>query len=219
MINWRRITFLLAMLTPLHASAVEVAWQACAQAGMLAERQWGIPDGLLLAVGRVESGRTAPNGATVPWPWTIDANGSGRFLADQAEAVATVRALVAAGTASVDVGCYQVNLQQHPVAFASLEEAFDPVANATYAARFLRALYVREGSWEAAVAAYHSATPEHGLPYRDRVFAAWSGAAPVEAQVVAFGVRVITPAVAGTAPGVIVLRPIAGLPVLMHGHT
>ena len=69
------------------------------------------------------------------------------------------------------------------------------------------------------MAAYHSATPEHGLPYRDRVFAAWGGAAPAGPQVVAFGVRVITPAVAGTAPGVIVLRPVAGLPVLVHGRT
>ena len=88
-INWRRIAFALAMLMPLHASALEVTWQACAQAGVLAERQWGIPDGLLLAVGRVESGRTGPDGATVAWPWTIDANGTGRTLADRAEAVTT----------------------------------------------------------------------------------------------------------------------------------
>jgi hypothetical protein len=217
--NWRRALFACAVLAPLHASAVEVSWQVCAQAGVLAERQFGIPDGLLLAVGRTESGRTSPDGAVAAWPWTINAAGTGRYLADQAQAVTTVQTLLASGTASIDVGCYQVNLQQHPAAFASLEEAFDPTANATYAARFLKALFSREGSWEAAVAAYHSMTPAHGLPYRDRVFAGWSGSVPAQPVLVAFGVKVVTPATAGTAPGVIVLRPVGGLPALVRGRS
>jgi hypothetical protein len=67
----------------------------------------------------------------------------------------------------------QINLQNHPAAFASLDEAFDPAANTAYAARFLRALYVQTGSWPAAAAAYHSQTPGIGEPYRDRVMAIW----------------------------------------------
>ena len=217
--SWLHTTLVLAMLTPLHASAVETTWQMCAQAGTLAEQRFGIPDGLLRAVGLVESGRTGPDGVTAAWPWTIDAGGQGHFLGDRAEAVATVRALYDAGTTSIDVGCYQVNLFHHPTAFASLDEAFDPTANALYAARFLSELHAREGSWEAAVAMYHSAVSTHGLPYRDRVFAAWGNAVPARPALVAYGMRVVIPVAAGTAPGVIVLRPIEGLPVMVRGRS
>ncbi len=208
---------LFAVLAPFGAGAAEPDWLACAQAGTAAEQRFGIPAGLLRAIGQVESGRTAPDGLAAPWPWTIDVAGEGRFLPSSEAAVAAVRGLLARGAASVDVGCFQVNLHYHPNAFASLEEAFDPVANALYAARFLSALHLRDGSWQAAVGAYHSATPEHGLPYRDRVLAAWNEAAPDAAPVIAFGVRVITPVPAGTAPRVISLRPVSGLPVLLHG--
>ena len=34
------------------------------------------------------------------------------------------------GVRQVDVGCMQINLQSHPHAFASLEDAFDPGSNA-----------------------------------------------------------------------------------------
>jgi hypothetical protein len=63
----------------------------------------------------------------------------------------------------------QVNLMYHPEAFASLEQAFDPVANATYAAGFLQRLFAQTGSWPAATAAYHSAVPELGQPYQRKV--------------------------------------------------
>jgi hypothetical protein len=65
----------------------------------------------------------------------------------------------------------QVNLMNHPNAFASLDEAFDPGANAHYAARFLNALYAASGSWVQATAAYHSETPAIGADYQRRVMA------------------------------------------------
>ncbi len=74
---------------------------------------------------------------------------------------------------SIDVGCMQVNLMYHPNAFASLDEAFDPSANAQYAARFLNALYGASGSWVQATAAYHSETPAIGADYQRRVMARW----------------------------------------------
>ena len=42
------------------------------------------------------------------------------------QAVAAVQALQARGVRSIDVGCLQVNLMYHPIAFASLDDAFDP---------------------------------------------------------------------------------------------
>jgi hypothetical protein len=147
--------------------------ELCRRAGLDAERKQDLPAGLLLAIGRVESGRLDPvSGRVTAWPWTINAGGVGRLFESSAEALAATRELRRRGMNSVDVGCFQINLFYHPTAFASLEEAFDPQANAAYAARFLWELRNRTGSWETAVAAYHSATPELGGIYRDRVLAA-----------------------------------------------
>lgn len=209
---------------------------ACQTAGIDAELLHAVPPGLLLAIGRVESGRRDPaTGKVAPWPWTINAAGAGRQFETDAEALGTTRLLREQGVSSIDVGCFQVNLAHHPNAFVSLEDAFDPHANADYAARFLAALRMRTGSWEEAVAAYHSATPERGGPYRDQVLAGWTrrGAAPKPSPAPLMqsnpvrnwtaslqqGVRVWTPGAPGTAPSVIAIRSASasqppGLPVL-----
>lgn len=181
------------------AMAGPAAANVCDAAGAQAEAAFQLPPGLLRAIGRVESGRRDPaTGAFGPWPHTINANGQGRFFDDAASAAAAVRSLQAAGTASIDVGCFQVNLMHHPLAFAKLEDGFDPAANAAYAATFLASLRQRLGSWEGAVAAYHSATPERGEAYRARVFAAWTGGpmpAALPAATPPAGPRRVTPLV------------------------
>jgi hypothetical protein len=152
------------------------AGETCRDQAAIAERAAGIPEGLLLAIGKRESGLYDPQyGAALPWPWAVNREGEDRYLATRDEAIAFVAAAQRAGSRSIDVGCFQVNLKYHPMAFASLEEAFDPAFNAAYAARFLATLYARAQSWEAAVANYHSATPWHGVPYREAVFATWRG--------------------------------------------
>lgn len=146
----------------------------CQQAIDTATRAHAIPPGLLAAIGRVESGRHDPvSGALHPWPWTVDAEGQGAFYESKAQAIAAVRALQARGVSSIDVGCMQVNLLQHPGAFDGLEQAFDPNANADYAARFLLELHGQTGAWPRAAALYHSATPELGAAYQQKVMAVW----------------------------------------------
>ena len=131
-----------------------------------------VPEKLMHAISLVETGRRNPaTGAWGPWPWTINAEGSGRFFDTKMDAIQAVQALVARGVRSIDVGCMQVNLMHHAAAFSSLDEAFDPPANARYGARFLLDLRLRTGSWDNAAAGYHSATPELGVPYAMRVLA------------------------------------------------
>lgn len=152
--------------------------QLCRQAILVAEREHRLPAALLHAIARVESGRPDPRtGAGVSWPWTINAQGQGRFFETKEAAVAAVRALQARGVTVIDVGCLQVNLHHHPRAFASLEEAFDPVANARYAGLFLTRLHQNARNWERAAAHYHSQTPERAEAYRLKVLAAWPGMA------------------------------------------
>ncbi len=148
----------------------------CTAAARAAEQAHGLPPGLLLAIGRVESGRMLPGEMRpVPWPWAINAEGRGAMLDTPAQAIAEVEALQARGVRSVDVGCFQVNLLHHPAAFANLDQAFTPAANADYAATFLTELRERAGDWPTAVGWYHSTTPELAEPYRQMVWATWQG--------------------------------------------
>ncbi len=177
MVTWTRILPLPVLLWALPPGAAAQDWGACREAVELAEREAALPPGLLHAIARTESGRRDPaTGRVEPWPWALNAAGMGMLAASRAEAIGTVAALQARGVRSIDVGCLQVNLLHHPGAFASLEEAFEPMANARYAARFLRELQGRAGGeWSQAVAWYHSATPERGEAYRLRVMASLAG--------------------------------------------
>ncbi len=145
----------------------------CRQAIRAAEQAAAIPSQLMAAIGRVESGRRDAAGVVHPWPWSINVEGADHIYETKAEAIAAVRGFQARGIKSIDVGCMQVNLMFHPTAFASLDQALDPAANAAYAARYLRELFVQTGSWPKATAAYHSATPELGTPYQQKVAAIW----------------------------------------------
>ena len=125
----------------------------------------------MAAIGRVESGRRGSDGVMNPWPWSINAEGTDYVFETKQAVIIAVRALQGKGVRSIDVGCMQVNLMYHPQAFATLEQAFDPVENARYAARFLVELKAVTGAWDKATAWYHSATPGLGEPYQRRVMA------------------------------------------------
>jgi hypothetical protein len=173
----------LALLAAVPGRAAADMGETCRDQAAAAEHAAGIPDGLLLAIGKRESGRfDTAAGGVLPWPWSVNREGEGHFFASRQEAAAYVAGAQREGSSSIDVGCFQVNLKYHPMAFASLDQAFDPAANAAYAARFLRSLHDREGSWETAVAYYHSASPLLGVPYRDAVFATWHGLAGTAAS-------------------------------------
>ncbi|HEY8290502.1 MAG TPA: lytic transglycosylase domain-containing protein [Acetobacteraceae bacterium] len=161
-----------------HRPALRVAEiqpaDLCEAAIATAEYTGRLPAGLLEGIALEESGRRdARTGTVRPWPWTINVGGVGQFFATKAEAVAAVRAQQASGVRSIDVGCMQINLMHHPDAFASLDEAFDPPANARYAARFLNSLHAAGDDWRHAIGAYHSETPALAEAYRALVLARW----------------------------------------------
>jgi hypothetical protein len=185
--NWRPLLAMMAILAPCevradmipgwsqtaHQVASQMPSQACRQAVAAAERAHGIPPHLLAAIARVESGRRDQASSTFnPWPWTINFDGQGSFYESKADAVATAMSMRLRVTKSIDVGCMQISLTHHPDAFASMEQAFDPSQNADYGARFLPQLFEKSGSWPRAVEMYHSATPELGHDYGEKVYAA-----------------------------------------------
>ena len=171
------------MLAPSVARASDDA-ALCQHAILQAEQSSGVPNQLLDAISRVESGRyDAEQGGVRAWPWTINVQGQGHYYVSKAEAVAAAAGYRASGIQSMDVGCTQINLMYHPEAFRSLDDAFDPLRNATYAASFLTDLFHQTGSWPHAAAAYHSQTPELGTDYQRRVLEAW--AEPIDGREVA----------------------------------
>ncbi|HTI82813.1 MAG TPA: murein transglycosylase [Acetobacteraceae bacterium] len=191
----------------------------CRPALVAAEIRHGIPAGLLQAIGIVESGRRDPlTRKAEPWPWTINADGEPHIFDNKQQAVDWVRQAQQRGVQSIDVGCAQVNLMYHPTAFASLEQAFDPAANADYAARFLRGLWETSASknWMTAAGQYHSLTPELADGYREQVKAAMAGGALPQTQMpaVAAAANIVPPfpsAGALRSPGGVRSQPVSVL--------
>lgn len=146
----------------------------CAQATAAQERVHRLPSRLLTAIAKAESGRwDEARRASFAWPWTVASGGEGRHFSTREAALAEVRRLKAKGVTNIDIGCMQINLFHHGRAFASVEHAIDPVANASYAAQFLRQLYETSGDWMEAAGRYHSSTPERGHAYRAKVARLW----------------------------------------------
>jgi hypothetical protein len=146
----------------------------CASIIARAERRHGIPARLLRAISLAETGRVDPRSkAMIAWPWAVNAGGTGHYHATKTKAIAAVKRLRAKGARNIDVGCMQVNLMHHPKAFPNLQTAFDPRQNVAYAAKFLKDLHAKTGSWIDAVAAYHSSVAHQGTPYMLRVLRIW----------------------------------------------
>lgn len=142
--------------------------QLCDTAAQNAAHSHAVPLDILLAITRVETGRRSGQ-ESQPWPWAINQGGQGHWFDDATAAIAFANAQLAAGNGNFDVGCFQINLHWHGAHFASIDAAFDPQSNADFAAEFLTQLFASEGSWEKAVAAYHSRTPDEAAAYLTKV--------------------------------------------------
>lgn len=164
----------LALPAPAKAGLAQTG-ELCATPIRTIEAELDLPGELLMAVALLESGRWDREAKrTVPWPWTVYAEGRDRYFDSKEAAIAEVARLRAKGVANIDVGCMQINLYHHPDAFADLDEAFAPEKNVEYAARFLVDLFEAKRSWAGAVAAYHSSTPRYAKPYKHKFIAVWN---------------------------------------------
>ncbi|NVO26315.1 lytic transglycosylase domain-containing protein [Donghicola sp. C2-DW-16] len=161
------LTALLAVFGAMPVWAARVP--SCEAQALQAEKAAGIPTYLLAAITRTETGHTRRGRGFGAWPWTLNIKGKGYYYESREEAIAAFRDAIAQGLTSIDVGCMQLNYRWHGQAFSSIEDMFDPVSNAAYAAQFLTSLKDRHGSWEEAVKRYHSSTDALGTKYLARV--------------------------------------------------
>jgi soluble lytic murein transglycosylase-like protein len=110
-----------------------------------------VPIGMLYAVGLTETGRRDSLR-----PYALNIEGRAVYDIGREEALLRFEEARKGGAKLIDVGCMQINHHYHSKYFASVEEMLDPAKNVDYAARFLRSLRAREGSWTMAVARYHA---------------------------------------------------------------
>jgi len=170
--SWRSLratalAFMLGAIAMVPAALAAATGTVCDAAAERAARESGVPKSVLLAITRTETGRNR-GGRLTPWPWTVNMEGAGRWFDNRAEARAYVQREFERGARSFDVGCFQINYKWHGSAFKSIDQMFDPVENARYAASFLTRLHGELGDWSQAAGAYHSRTPKYATRYRAR---------------------------------------------------
>lgn len=157
----------------------------CDRAAVRASQEKGVPLDVLLAISRAETGRSV-RAALHPWPWTVNMEGTGRWFETLDEAQSYVFLHFKEGARSFDVGCFQINYKWHGSAFRTIDDMFDPVLNALYAAEFLKELFQEFGNWPDAAGAYHSRTSEIAREYTarfDRIRASLSNDAEMEPDI------------------------------------
>lgn len=139
----------------------------CDSAAHIAAQEFEVPIDVLLAITRTETGRT--NQKTLkPWPWTVNMEGTGYWFSGRDDAQSFAIDRYRDGALNFDIGCFQINYRWHGKFFDTIEDMFDPVSNARYAANFLEQLFLEFGSWSAAAGAFHSRTPSKAESYTAR---------------------------------------------------
>jgi len=138
----------------------------CDLAAHIAAREFEIPVDVLLAITRTETGRSGQKNLR-PWPWTVNMEGAGYWFPNRSDALNFTISHHQGGATSFDIGCFQINYEWHGEFFKSVEDMFEPISNARYAAHFLEQLFLEFGSWSAAAGAFHSRTP-----FRAKIYAA-----------------------------------------------
>jgi len=116
-----------------------------------AAERYGVPLGILYAVGLTETGHRDSL-----QPYALNVNGKGYFAKSADEAMLIFSNARKKGEKLIDLGCMQINHHYHGQHFSSPQAMLHPAANVAYAAKFLRQLYIKEGSWTLAVARYHA---------------------------------------------------------------
>jgi soluble lytic murein transglycosylase-like protein len=132
--------------TPAAASSND-----CEPEILRAADRYGVPVGILYAVGLTETGK---KGSLQPNALNID--GKALFPASPQQAVLAFQNARRNGAKFIDLGCMQINHRFHSEHFRDVSDMLDPHRNVDYAARFLVQLKRKHDTWSMAVARYHA---------------------------------------------------------------
>lgn len=138
------------------ASTTKIA-AACEQHLSAASSAQAVPLGLLYAVALTETG----SGGELN-PYALNIEGKSFLARNKLEALAAFENARGDNKSLIDLGCMQVNYYYHQQGFSKVEDMLDPRLNVNYAAKLLRTLKQKHGSWTEAVARYH-ASPKNKI--------------------------------------------------------
>lgn len=162
--NRRLLPGLLLLSAMILGLAASPARAACIDHIFEAEKDAGIPSGLLLAVALVESGQSITTDA-----YAVNVNGSVHFASSPNAAAKYLRDPKGNLRKDVTAGCMQLSLEDHKAAFKPVEKIVDPKENVHYAARLLAQFRRVTGSWAAAVAKYNGGLGRAAQAYACKV--------------------------------------------------
>jgi len=171
-----------AIYSKSNASTDATAENSCEAVTSEAEEAFSLPEGILTAIARVESGRKMQDGVYKAWPWTINDNGKGLFFDTRQSAIDYIKKQEDLNNPAIDIGCMQISVKWHAHAFSSHASMLDPYTNIAYAAIFLEELYQNHGEWDLAIKHYHSADTQKNVPYLQKVNAVWKNQAEPATQ-------------------------------------
>jgi hypothetical protein len=141
----------LAALSIFNRAVAEPQSLVCEREMTRASAKYGVPLGVLYAVGLTETGRRGTLS-----PFALNIEGPSYFPDTLDEALQKFHEAENRGAKLIDIGCMQINHYYHGGHFSSVEAMFDPHTNVDYAARYLKDLKDQEGSWTLAAARYHA---------------------------------------------------------------
>lgn len=133
------------------ASAAGAGQNICEQHMLRASKAYGVPLGMLYAVGLTETGQKGSL-----QPYALNVEGRAVYGIGLDDALSRFHAARKEGAKLIDMGCMQINHHFHSDQFRDVREMLDPAKNVDYAARFLKQLFAQEGTWTLAVARYHA---------------------------------------------------------------
>ncbi|GLS31322.1 transglycosylase SLT domain-containing protein [Neomesorhizobium albiziae] len=146
-----RTGLLAASISSILTTAAQAVPNACEPEILAAADRYGLPVGILYAVGLTETGK---KGSLQPNALNID--GKALFPTSRQQAVEAFRQARENGAKFIDLGCMQINHRFHSEHFRSVQDMLDPHRNVDYAARFLVQLKRKHNTWSMAVARYHA---------------------------------------------------------------
>ncbi|MFI0846180.1 transglycosylase SLT domain-containing protein [Mesorhizobium sp. IMUNJ 23232] len=133
------------------AGFAAAAGNPCEPEILRAAELYGVPVGILYAVGLTETGN---KGSLQPNALNIE--GKAVFPASRQQALSAFAKARSEGKTLIDLGCMQINHHYHSRHFTNVGDMLDPRKNVDYAARFLARLHARHDTWSMAVARYHA---------------------------------------------------------------
>ena len=141
----------------------------------LAAQRAGVPSEVLYAVALTESGLRMNKGnrkkqiQLIPWPWTLNIAGQGRFFKTRSDACKTLmETLKTVPAKRVDVGLGQINYGYHAERIAAPCDLLDPYLNLSIAAEILREQHREGEDWLVAIGRYHApADTGRAVSYRN----------------------------------------------------